>query len=210
VTDAATRQYLLRLTPKPGLLGNVGMSVLLVVIPVFGVLTFLGIHNGKWRIGAVGALVTLVACIFVFVRYRSTAITVTDTAIEERGFWGGHSSFLRTDAASLDLVHTYAPGSPEPAPQLLVLDSDQRCLLRMRGAFWTSESMDDIASHLESLTVVRHEAMTAAEFLRRYPNAGYWFEKHPLAMGALVAALAVVTLTVIFALSTLVGMPGSS
>jgi len=207
LTDAAIRQNLLRVAPKRGLVRTVGVSVLLVAVPVFGVLTFLGVHNGTWRIGTIGALVTLAACIFIFIRYRHTSITVTDRSIEERGFWGGHNAFARTDATAVDLVHTYSPSVPEPAPQLLVLGADDRCLLRMRGVFWTAEAMHEVAAYLDPVMRVNDEAMTALEFYERYPGAAYWIEHRPIMRGIAIAALAAVVLALIFVLSALVSVP---
>jgi len=207
VTDAATRQLVLRLLPKRGLVRSVGVSVLLVAVPVFGVLTFLGAHNGTWRIGALGALLTLAVCVFAYLRYRRTSITVTALHIEERGFWGRHHSFARTDAASVDLVHSYSPTSPDPAPQLIARDAGGRCLLRMRGAFWTAEAMHEVADHLEPIVAVHSEAMTAKEFHQRFPGAAYWFEDRPLVMGVIIGVITIIVLAVIFALSAFVGLP---
>ena len=210
MTDAAVRQQLLRLVPRPGLVRSVGVSVLLVAIPVFGVLTFLGLHNGTWRVGAFGALLTLVLCLVLLLRYRGTSIVVTDIAVEERGFWGGHSSFLRTDAATADIVYSYSPASPDPAPQLIVRDADGNCLLRMRGAFWTAEAMRAVTDHLEPIVAVHEEPMHAKEFHQLFPGAAYWFEGRPLAMSALIAVGTLIVLAVIFALSAVVGVPGTN
>ena len=207
LTDAAIRQYLLRLAPKRGLLRSVGFSVLLVAGPVFGVLTFLGVHNGAWEVGAVGALVTLFACLFVYHRYRHTSISVTELCIEERGFWGRRNTFARSAAASVDLVHTFSPASPDPSPQLIVRDSDDRCLLRMRGAFWSIDAMREVAAYLEPVAAVHEEAMSATEFHERYPDAAYWIENRPIVRGALIAAATAVALALIFALSVFVGLP---
>ena len=190
-------------------MSTVGVSVLFVAVPVFGVLTFLGIHNGSWPIGAVGALITLLVCGFLYLRYLGTSIAVTDDTIEERGFWGGRNGFARADAASVDFVHTFTPTSPDPTPQLIVLDADDRCLLRMRGAFWTAEVMGEVASHLEPVTAV-HEEMSAAEFHERYPDAAYWIEHRPIVRGVAIAALTVVVLAVIFVMSAFVALPVSN
>ena len=207
MTNAAPRQNLLRVVPKPGLVRTVGFSVLLVAVPVFGVLTFLGVHNGSWWIGAVGAAITLLACLFIYLRFRRTSIVVTDLAIEERGFWGGRNSFARADAAAVDLVHTVTPTSHEPTPQLIVRGADDRCLLRMRGAFWTADAMREVAGYLEPVAAAHQEPLTAAEFHTRYPDAAYWIEHRPIMRGAAIAALAVVVLALIFAMSAFVGLP---
>lgn len=210
MTDAAIRQDLLRVAPKSSLVRTVGFSVLLVAVPVFGVLTFLGTHNGSWPIGAIGALITLLVCGFIYLRYRGTSIAVTDDTIEERGFWGGRNSFARADAASVDFVHTFTPTSPDPAPQLIVRGADDRCLLRMRGAFWTAEVMREVASHLEPIAAVHEDAMSTAEFHERYPDAAYWIEHRPIVRGIAIGSLTVVALAVIFALSAVVGLPVSN
>ena len=207
MTDAATRPYLLRVVPKPGLVRTVGLSVLVVAVPVFGVLSFLGVHNGNWWIGAVGAVVTLLACLFIYLRYRGTSIVVTDLAVEERGFWGARNSFATADASAVDFVHTVSPTSHEPVPQLIVRGTDDRCLLRMRGAFWTADAMRQIAGHLEPVATAHTEPLTAAEFHERYPGAAYWIEHRPIMRGAAIAVLTIVVLALIFALSAFIGVP---
>jgi hypothetical protein len=84
-------------------------------------------------------------------------------------------------AVLLDLHRTLAA---EPRRQLFVLDTDGRVLLRMRGDYWSTESIHSVAEHLVTVPVEHVEnALTLEELQRTNPLMLYWFERRPSRVG---------------------------
>jgi hypothetical protein len=183
------------------------VSILLVAIPVFGVLIWLGRSNGSWIIAVVGALASLMLCLIAYILFRLTFIGVTAKTIEERGYWGTRTSVPRADVTSVVLAQIYTTASPDPISQLIVRDVAGERMLRMRGSFWTIEAMQAAIAAIDIAPVTPSGAMSSSQFFAHYPGAAYWYERHPVAaIVILVAGLAVVTAAVLTILQ-LAGVP---
>jgi hypothetical protein len=205
--DADGRPYLLLLTPKIGLVRNALWSILLISVPVFGVLIFFGLTNGTWTIAVVGLVFCLLLGLIAYLLYRATYIGITDTAIDERGFWGARSSILRSEIASVVLANTYGLGSTEVVAQLVVRDAGGSRILRMRGSFWSVEAMRSAIAVIDVSPVVPPEPLSAKEFFARFPGSAYWFERRPiLAIVGLIGML-LVGAGIIFAIMRIAGLP---
>ncbi len=205
-TDIAERRYLLLLTPKLGLMRTTAISILLVAVPVFGVLFFLGLHNGSWPLAIAGMALTLALCVIGAVLFRATFIGVTATTIEERGFWGSRITSPRVAVASVALASVYSRGLPEPVNELVVRDSEGRRLLRMRGSYWSIDAMRSVITALDVTPSVPSEVMTRTEFFASFPGAAYWFERYRWAFWTLVAIVAIVGAGLVLELVRLAGL----
>ncbi len=206
----ATREYLIRLSPRVVLLRNVILSVLFVSITVFGVLFFLGLRNGSWPVAVVGEAVSLLVCALGYVLHRSTYIGITHNTIEERGFMGVRTSIPKSEVATIVFAHTYTNASPESIPQLVISDAAGKRLLRMRGVFWTLESMRAVIASIDVPAVSHRESMSMREFFTRYPGAAYWFENRPVLLTVATVGILAVVGALVLLLVTLVGAPPMS
>jgi hypothetical protein len=205
-TDIAAQRYELRLTPKLDLMRTTVISVLLVSVPVFGVLFFLGLRNGSWPLAVAGMVLTLAVCAIGMMLFRATFIGVTATSIEERGFWGSRITSPRAAVASVALVSVYSRGLPEPVNDLIVRDSHGVRLLRMRGAYWSIEAMRSVITSLDVTPSLPAEVMTRAEFFTSFPGAAYWFERNRWLFWAIVACVAIVGAGLLLELVRLAGL----
>jgi hypothetical protein len=205
-----TRQYLVRLSPRALLIRNIILSVLFISIPVFGVLFFLGLRNGSWPVAVVGEAISLLICALGYALHRATYIGITDSTIEERGFLGLRTSVPKADVANIVFAHTYTNASPEAVPQLVITDAHGNRLLRMRGVFWTLESMRSVIASMDVPATSHHEAMSVREFFTRYPGAAYWFENRPVLVTIATIGILAAVGAVVLLLVHLVGAPPMS
>jgi hypothetical protein len=155
------------------------MTLIVVPIPLIGVLVFLRLPEGALPAAAASALVCLAMGFWTLNLFRGTSIGVTADAIEEVGFFGQKTVSLKEDIGSVALVHTYYGELAETRPQLIVRNHDNQRMLRMRGTFWTEESMRIIASELGVPIDEPATPMTARQMFSRYPGSAYWFEDRP-------------------------------
>jgi hypothetical protein len=205
-TDVAEQSYLLRLTPKTDLMRTTVLSVLLITVPVFAVLFFLGLRNGSWPLAVAGMTLTLALCAVGMVLFRATFIGVTATTIEERGFWGSRMTSARSAIASVALASVYSRGLPEPENDLIVRDSVGGRLLRMRGSYWSTEAMRSVISALDVTPALPAEVMTRTEFFASFPGAAYWFERRRWLFWTIVACVIVVGAGLVLELVSLAGL----
>ncbi|MES2171368.1 MAG: hypothetical protein V4479_11705 [Actinomycetota bacterium] len=199
-------QYQLLLRPKIDLVRTAAVSTLLIAIPVFGALFFLGLHNGTWALPIAGMALTLAVCVIGFALFRATFIGVTATTIEERGFWGGRITSPRSAIASVALASVYSWGLSEPTNQLIVRDSRGSRLLRMRGGYWSIDAMRSVIASLDVTPTLPSEAMSRKEFFDSFPGAAYWFERNRWLFWALVALLAIIGALLVLELVRLAGL----
>ena len=100
--------------------------------------------------------------------------------IAERGFFGRKTRFERAQIGSILLAHTYTGPDLTPVPQLFVRDNDDRTLVRMRGQFWSRETMDLVIAELDVPLTESSDPVSISELRSDYPGILYWFEGHPV------------------------------
>jgi hypothetical protein len=152
------------------------------------VLYFLTIPNGPWGVVLVAQLLFSVAFCFALFSYLRLGVWVTPTSIAEQGFFT-RIRFQKSELGAMVFVNTFHGGWVDTVPQLFVCDRVGNQLLRMRGQFWSRESMLTVASILEiPLTEIDRDVSTA-ELHEQYPGLLYWFERRPM-LARLVFAIA--------------------
>lgn len=205
-TQLADNRYLLMLSPSTSLLRTTMASVLLVTVPVFGVLFFLGLKNGTWPLAVAGMALTLLACAIGVKQFRSIFIGVTATTIEERGLFGSRTSTSLASAASVALVSIYSRGLPDPVNQLIVSDAEGRRLLRMRGSYWTLDAMRSVIASIDLTPSLPTDVMTRKEFFTAFPGAAYWFDRRPALFWSIIAGVALIGALLLIELVKLAGL----
>jgi len=169
---------------RQGLIATVAL-----LTPVFVTLYFLTLPNGPWLVVLVSQLIATVIVGFGIGSYYWTRIWLAPGLIEERGFFGRRTRFELADIGSVLFVETYTGHATERTPQLFVRGHGGEQLVRMRGQFWSRESMEIVAERLGAPVTRTDEALSIAELRRDYPGTLYWFERYPVAAAFVFAAL---------------------
>ena len=181
----------LRLRPHPYLFRRGIGAILAFFLPTFGVLYFLTIPNGPWVAVLIAQLLVIAAFIYSVVSYRRLGVWVTADTIAERGFFGITQRYHRDQLGPTIFVNMYHGGWVETAPQLFICDPDGRQLIRLRGQFWSRESMQTVMETLDApLTEIEHP-VSRGELHETYPGLLYWFERLPVLAAVIFAAVLV-------------------
>lgn len=198
---------LVTVRPRRSLLTTGFVSIVLAMIPLFGVLYWFSFEHGSWFIVFVVHLIVLLAAVVVLVRQLTVYSAVTKTELVGRGIFSPLIRVPLSQVARVDLVETYVGQAPESVTQLLVRDADGKRLFRMRGSFYHDGDLPKIAAALPVKPDVVAEPIGLTEFFRSYPGSAYWFEHRPI-LRVVVFAVALGAALVIAAwVMTILGMP---
>ena len=192
---SATTPVLVR--PRRSLVSTALVSLVLGMIPVFGVLYWFGVQHGSWPIVLIVHLVLIAGCLVAMFRQLSVFSAVSGSELTGRGIFSPLERVPLDRVSTVTIVPTYVGQAPEPVTQLLVRDAAGHRLFRMRGNFWNPGDLNAIAAALPVQTSVVKEPISLREFYRLYPGSAYWFENRPVMRVAVVvlAMLLVVAVT---------------
>ena len=166
------------------LLGQGLVAVLSLTAPILLVLFWLTIPDGPWPAVVAAAIAVVLLFAYATVQYFRVAVVVTPTLLVERTFFSGTRRIPIDKVARAVLLDLHRTLAAEPRRQLFVLDADGRVLLRMRGDYWSTHSIHEVASHLVTVPVEHVEnALTLDELQRTNPLMLYWFERRPTRLG---------------------------
>jgi hypothetical protein len=174
-TGARYRAQVLR--PHGHLLRQTTLSILAFFAPVFAVLYWLTVPIGEWVPVAVAQGIVMILALTGIIAFLRTRIWVDDTGITERGFFGRVAPFDRQQVATVVILELYQSGAIDTHPQLFVTGSDGQLLVRMRGQFYSRDTMETVADELGAPVVRVPEPMTLTELNRLRPELLYWFER---------------------------------
>lgn len=165
-----------RLRPHRWLLWHGLTACVAFLTPVFALLYVMAVPNGSWpwvlALQAIVSVVVAVGC----VRFFRTAIWVHPEGISERGYVLGKRHFPGDQVDSIVRARTFGHAS-EVIEQLFACDAAGRCLVRMRGQFWSREDMDTVIETLGVPVTVLGEIMTLRELAVERPILVSWFER---------------------------------
>ncbi|HEU0206193.1 MAG TPA: hypothetical protein VFQ74_05825 [Pseudolysinimonas sp.] len=197
----------LRVRPRRSLMSSALLSIVLAMIPVFGVLYWFAFQHGSWGLVFVVHLALTIISIATLARLLTVFTAVTETELIGRGTFSPLVRVPLSSIDSVDMVPTYVGQSPDPVMQFLVRDESGARLFRMRGTYWNPEDLTAVA---EALPVAPHyvqEPIAIRDFYRTYPGSAYWFQNRP-ALWIVVFALAVLLIGAVAAwVMTIFGMP---
>jgi hypothetical protein len=171
------------------------------MVPVFLVLYFLTVPSGWWRTIVAAQVISSLIVVLLAIALLRTKIWVSSTEIAERGFFGRMKRLSKSDIDSIMIVQMYAGSSTETSPQLFVRGQDGKQELRMRGQFWSLESMDTVIAVLGVPVDRVDENLSTDEVRDDYPGLLYWFERRPVVAAAvftITAAIVVATFVLLF------------
>lgn len=144
--------------------------------PVFALLYLLTVPGGSWPWVLALQLIVSLAVGAGCARFFLAAIWVDREGISERGYVLGKRHFSRAEVDSVVRVRTFGYGS-EVIEQLFVCDAAGRCLVRMRGQFWTRGEMDAVIETLGAPVTVLGGIMTLRELAAERPLLVTWIER---------------------------------
>lgn len=175
-----------RLRPIPSVFRQGILACVVFMIPVFVVLYSMSVPGGPWPVVLLAQIVISAAILISTWRFFSLGIWVSPDSITERGFFRLHREFHRSEIGSI--VFANALSGREVHPQLFVRGPSGALLVRMRGQFWTRESMDTVLETLDVPVELIEDPVTVAELRDSIPSGLYWFERHPIVAGFAFAA----------------------
>lgn len=193
-----------KLRPHSNVLFRGSGAALAFFVPSSVALYFLAIPAGTWPLVLLAQVLFAAAYLLALRAYLRVSIWVSPTSVAEQGFFS-KTRFEKAQLGEAIFVNTFHGGWIDTVPQLFLCDHSGKQVLRMRGQFWSQESMLTVASTLEiPFTDIGHDVSTA-EIREAYPGLLYWFERRPFVAGALAVAT---TLAVVVALYLLLRAGG--
>jgi hypothetical protein len=189
--------------PRLAVLRNGALAFVIGGVPLFGVLIWRGAVYGTLALAIGTTVVCVLAAALCGWRYLSRVVEVVDGRLREVGFFSRRSQPVDA-VARVVIAETDESSSAETVTQLLALGHDGRRLLRMRGPFWSKESMHAVADALGAPIQIEASPMSPKQFFAKYTSAAYWYEGRPwlAVLGisvASVAAFGVVTFMIAIA-----------
>jgi hypothetical protein len=194
-----------RLRPHAYLLRRGWGAVAAFFVPASIGLYFLAIPAGTWPLVVLAQVLFIGALVLALRAFLRVVIWVSPTSIVEQGF------FSRTDLQKEQLgeaifVNTFHGGWIDTVPQLFLCDHSGKQLIRMRGQFWSEESMLTVASTLEIPFTEIGRDVSTAELQKEYPGLLYWFERRPVVAGTLAVGAILVIVVAIYLLLRALGV----
>lgn len=182
------------------------IAVVAFMTPVFIVLYVMTLPSGPWKAVLVTQIIATLAVVLGTVSYFRLAIWVDRTSITEVGFFGRTKRVEAADIGSVFVAEVFEASGTKTLPQLFVRDKQGRQLIRMRGQFWSKESMDRVLATLEVPRLARDDSVSLRELRDEYPGLLYWFERHPIIAALAFTAGTAVVGGAVYALFALSGM----
>ena len=193
-----------RLLPHRRLFWQGLVSMSAFVLPIVTVLLFLTVPDGPWQL--VVAMWVFASLLFAVASgaFFGVAVWVGEDGIAERGFFGRLEFYRRDEIARIMLARTYHGNGAATLPQLFLCDPADNKLIRLRGQFWSFESMQVVSDTLD-LPMQELSKSEIREIHAEYPNLVYWFERRPWLAAALATSVIVAVGTIVFAVLVLTG-----
>ena len=202
-----TEQTLVSVRPRRSLITTGFISIVLAMIPLFGVLYWFSIEHNSWLVVFVVHLVVTALAVLVVVRQLTVYSAVTRTELIGRGIFSPMIRVPLDKIAAVHLIETYVGQAPESVTQLLATDEEGKRLFRMRGNFYQVGDLQAIAAALPVKAQIASEPIGITEFFRNYPGSAYWFEHRPILRIVVFAVSLALAVAIAAWVMTILGMP---
>jgi hypothetical protein len=201
MTDSVTTTPI-TLRPLPQLGGLTRIVTAALILPVFVAVFWFSIPRGTWPRTLVALIVVSLVYLVASRLLARASIRVTADCVTENGLLGGRTRVPAKRIVSLVILETYRGNSLDTDLQLFAFDPAGDRLIRMRGPYWSRESIEIMAAAFDVPTRRIEGPITVLELRRRYRDSLYWFERWP-ALGFLSVAgfTAALSLTLIVLMS---------
>ncbi|MGV8912594.1 MAG: hypothetical protein ACOH14_08265 [Rhodoglobus sp.] len=171
-------------------------------------LYILTVPRGPWLAVVLTNIAAILLATAASVSYFRSAIWVGPTSpiVTERGFlFGRLTHFAKADVASILLAEVYTSDGSESRPQMVILGSNKKRLLRMRGQYWTQADMDVVAAEFDVPVVRVPGGVSTGELREDYPHALYFMERHPVFVALIAVGGTVATAAILMGVLALIG-----
>ncbi len=168
---------------RQGLLAQGIAALLALSVPILIVLYWLTIPTGAWVWVLLAQFVVVVAVAVCTVRFLRVRVSVSATELIERHFFMGQTRIPIDTISRVVMLEMHRTMASQSRLQMFVLDKAGRPLLRMRGEYWSRNSINRIANHL-TVVPIEHvdHPVTLDELQATRPEMLYWFERRPSRM----------------------------
>jgi hypothetical protein len=165
------------LRPRRQLLGTGLLALTALIAPVFAIVLWFTIPAGTAWIALLALAVIAVGVLTGVLLFTRTLLTVSSDRVAERGMLGRVSRVGNAEIGSLVMVELYRDNTLDTQPNLFICDRSGAVRIRLRGQYWTRESMEAVAEVLERPIDYAHDVVTLAELRTTRPEWLYWFER---------------------------------
>ena len=196
-----------RLRPRRSLLWSAILVLVVVPIPIVATLVALGLPTGSWGISVVAEAVVLLLFFVGLFLFQTTYVVISATHFTERGFFSRTVTTPISEVSSIVIAQVFSTSSSETLPQLIVRDSGGRRLLRMRGIFWSEETIREAATAIGARVEEPTEPLTSKQFFEQYSGSAYWFENRRGLGIAIVVLVGLICVGIVLALMGVLGLP---
>lgn len=198
------------LRPRRSLLRSGILALIIVPIPIVATLVMLGLPSGSWRISVIAEVMALVLFLVGFFLFRATYVVIAPTHFTERGFFGRPVITPISEVRSMVIAHTFSSSSSETLPQLIVRNERGERILRMRGIFWSEESMREAAAAIGTPLEEPADPISPKQFFEQYAGSAYWFENRRGLGITIVVLIGLTCVGIVLGLMGLLGLPFSA
>jgi hypothetical protein len=178
--------------------GQSGLIAAALLIPVFAAVFWFAIPRGTWPRVFVALLVVSAVYAIASILFSRVSTRLAHDHVLERGFFTTNRVASKRIESVL-IVTSYRGQSLETVRQLFLLDTNGDALLRMRGPFWSVDSIEAMASAFDVPVRRVDEPMTRAELRRDHASLLHWFERWPW-LAAAVSAGSIAALSIVLIL----------
>jgi hypothetical protein len=197
----------IRLRPRRALLWSGILVFIIVPLPIIATLVTLGVPTGSWPVALVGGAIRIILFVTVLYLFQTTSVVISATHFTERGFFSRPVTTPISEVSSVVIAHTFSTSSSETLPQLIVRNVSGERILRMRGIFWTEETMREAAAAIGTSLEEPSDPLTSHEFFEQYAGSAYWFENHRGLAIAAAMLIGLVCVGIVLGLMGVLGLP---
>jgi hypothetical protein len=194
--ESRTRSFppagLRAIKPTSAVLRRSALATGVFLVPFSVILYLITVPKGPWDLVLATEVIVLLVLLLSVIGFRRAGFWVGPEGIAERGFFGAKRFVPVSEIDSVVVVEHFENSESDSIPQLFVCDANGKQLVRMRGQFWSRESMDFVSETLPVPIKEVTDPVTAAELLDEYPGLLYWFERHPTIAATMFSAAVIV------------------
>ncbi|THG30051.1 hypothetical protein [Naasia lichenicola] len=176
------------------LLTRYWISALCMGLPPVITLYVFSLAAGEWAYVLLLHVIPTAIGFVLTMSLRRSRVVLSPEGITETDLFTAPVSTPRAEMSSILMVPVTDGNSSTAHNHLFLFDHDGRTRLRMRGAFWGEEALENVVRSFD-LPVVRVEKVATMSDLRaEYGSAIYWRERHPYLLGVVIG-IGIVVLT---------------
>ncbi len=165
------------LRPRRSLVRSTVLSVAFSAVPLVVALVWVSLPMRLWPIVTGAVIAMAVAVGVVFVRLGTAYVGLDQQDVTVRGVVTPNRRIARDRVHRVVLATTHNGSVDRTVRELVAFDVDGAHLFRLRSDVWGNAGLDRLVDRLGVQVVEEARAMSAREFVRRYPASRAWYEQ---------------------------------